>query len=80
MKLGVFGAGLIACAIGLSSAQARGPYGTIRIGNWAGGAYTNDDTGAFTACIAMANNALLLTANRRDFEKVQGLRFENWLE
>jgi predicted nucleic acid-binding protein len=32
------------------------------------------------ACIAMANNALLLTANRRDFEKVPGLRFENWLE
>ena len=33
-----------------------------------------------TACIAVANNALLLTANRRDFEKVPGLRFENWLE
>ena len=33
-----------------------------------------------TACVAMANNALLLTANRRDFEKVPGLRFENWLD
>ena len=33
-----------------------------------------------TACVALANNALLLTANRRDFEKVPGLRFENWLE
>ena len=33
-----------------------------------------------TACIAMASNALLLSANRRDFEKVPGLRFENWLE
>jgi tRNA(fMet)-specific endonuclease VapC len=33
-----------------------------------------------TSCIAMANNALLLTANRRDFEKVPRLRFENWLE
>ena len=32
------------------------------------------------ACIAMANSALFLTANRRDFEKVPGLRFENWLE
>jgi tRNA(fMet)-specific endonuclease VapC len=30
-------------------------------------------------CIALANNALFLTANRRDFEKVPGLRFENWL-
>ena len=32
------------------------------------------------SCIAMASNALLLTANRRDFEKVPGLRFENWLD
>ncbi len=32
------------------------------------------------ACITVANNALFLTANRRDFEKVPGLRFENWLE
>jgi len=32
------------------------------------------------ACIVMANNVLFLTANRRDFEKVPGLRFENWLE
>jgi tRNA(fMet)-specific endonuclease VapC len=33
-----------------------------------------------TASIAVANKALLLTANRQDFEKVPGLRFENWLE
>ena len=33
-----------------------------------------------TACIALASNALLLTANRRDFEKVPGLRFESWLD
>ena len=32
------------------------------------------------ACIALANNALFLTANRRDIEKVPGFRFENWLE
>jgi len=32
------------------------------------------------AGISLANNALFLTANRRDFEKVPGLRFENWLE
>ena len=32
------------------------------------------------AAIAIANSALLLTANRRDYEQVPGLRFENWLD
>ena len=32
------------------------------------------------ACCAIAVDALLLTANRRDFEQVPGLRFENWLD
>jgi predicted nucleic acid-binding protein len=31
------------------------------------------------ASIALVNDALLLTANSRDFEKVPGLQFENWL-
>ncbi|MFO0810250.1 MAG: type II toxin-antitoxin system VapC family toxin [Gemmataceae bacterium] len=32
------------------------------------------------AAIAIASNALLLTANRRDFEQIPGLKFENWLD
>ena len=32
------------------------------------------------AAIALVNHALLLSANRRDFERVPGLRVENWLE
>ena len=32
------------------------------------------------AAIAISRNALLLTANRRDFELVPGLRFDNWLD
>jgi len=31
------------------------------------------------ACIALANDALLLSANLRDFERVPGLRVEDWL-
>lgn len=32
------------------------------------------------ACTALSADALFLTANRRDFERVPGLRFENWLD
>jgi hypothetical protein len=36
------------------SAHAKGPYGSIKVGNWSGGGFTNDSTGAFTGCIASA--------------------------
>jgi tRNA(fMet)-specific endonuclease VapC len=32
------------------------------------------------AAIALVNNALLLTANRRDYEQIPSLRFENWMD
>ena len=32
------------------------------------------------AAIAIVSDALLLTANRRDFEQVPGLRFDNWMD
>ncbi len=32
------------------------------------------------AATALITDALLLTANRQDFEKVPGLRFDNWLD
>ena len=32
------------------------------------------------AAIAIVHNALLLTANRRDYEQIPGLRFENWMD
>ena len=31
------------------------------------------------AAISLAQNALLLSANLRDFQKIPGLRVENWL-
>src|SRR4029079_8065274 len=43
------------CLIAASStAQARGPYGSINVGNWKGGAYTNDQSGSFSHCAAGA--------------------------
>ena len=35
-----------------TSSHARGPYGSITVGNWQGGAYTNDKNGAFSHCAA----------------------------
>lgn len=32
------------------------------------------------AAITLVNDTLLLTANKRDFELVPGLRFENWMD
>ncbi|OWK36967.1 type II toxin-antitoxin system VapC family toxin [Fimbriiglobus ruber] len=32
------------------------------------------------AALALAHDALLLTANRQDFEQVPGLRFVNWMD
>jgi tRNA(fMet)-specific endonuclease VapC len=53
-----------------AAATALEGFGRVRIG-------TSDKKIASTA---IANNALLLTANRRDFEQVPGLRFENWMD
>jgi len=36
-------------------AEAGGPYGSISVAGWSGGAYTNDNTGEFSNCIASAN-------------------------
>jgi S1-C subfamily serine protease len=38
--------------VSVTSASARGPYGAITVGNWQGGAYTNDKNGAFSHCAA----------------------------
>ena len=46
---------LIAVLSGLpfgSASFAAGPFGSIRVGNWNGGAYTDDKTGAFSHCAA----------------------------
>ena len=32
------------------------------------------------AAITIVNHALLLSANRRDYERIPGLRFDNWMD
>src|ERR1700681_3845389 len=54
MKLKLAVAALLSSLIVMPTAQARGPYGSINVGNWKGGAYTNDQTGAFSHCVAGA--------------------------
>jgi hypothetical protein len=54
MKLKIVVATLLLSLIASSTAQARGPYGSINVGNWKGGAYTNDQTGEFSNCAAGA--------------------------
>ena len=36
---------------------AAGPFGTIHVGNWNGGAYTEDNNGTFTHCAAATSYA-----------------------
>lgn len=45
---------LAALLASVVSAEARGPYGVINVGNWKGGAFTDDRTGEFSHCGATA--------------------------
>ncbi|MDA9432997.1 S1C family serine protease [Bradyrhizobium sp. CCBAU 51627] len=40
------------CLVG--AADAKGPFGTVNVGGWVGGAFSNDETGAFSHCAATA--------------------------
>ncbi len=53
-----------------AAADRFGKFGRIKIG-------ASDRK---IAAIAITTGSLLLTANRRDFEQVPGLRFENWMD
>ncbi len=63
------------------AAQAAGPYGQVVVGNWSGGAYTNDRTGQFSHCAVNApykNGARLLTSVTSDFNWILGLSHPDW--
>jgi S1-C subfamily serine protease len=46
-------------------AYAKGPFGSVNVGNWIGGAFSNDETGAFFHCAATtpyANGVILVVS------------------
>jgi len=46
-------------------AHAKGPFGSVNVGNWIGGAFSNDETGAFSHCAATtpyANGVILVVS------------------
>ncbi|WGD52361.1 trypsin-like peptidase domain-containing protein [Bradyrhizobium sp. CB1650] len=48
---------VVACvlqALAIGTANAAGPFGSVSTGNWIGGAFTNDETRAFSHCAATA--------------------------
>ena len=53
MKIAIWAIAVALCVVAaVTPSSARGPYGSITVGNWQGGAYTNDKNGAFTHCAA----------------------------
>jgi hypothetical protein len=46
---------LLSMMLAIAAAQARGPYGSINVGNRKGGAFTNDQSGEFSHCVAGAS-------------------------
>jgi S1-C subfamily serine protease len=47
------------------AASAAGPFGSVNVGNWIGGAFSNDQTGAFSHCAATtpyANGVILVVS------------------
>ncbi len=64
-----------------STSSARGPYGSINVGNWHGGAYTNDQSGSFSHCAAGAtyqSGIYFVVSVGEDYSWRLGFAHENW--
>jgi S1-C subfamily serine protease len=65
----------------VSISYAGGPYGSISVGNWRGGAYTNDKTGAFANCAAGAtyeSGIYFMVSVNADLSWVLGFAQPDW--
>jgi S1-C subfamily serine protease len=68
-------------AAACSTSSARGPYGSINVGNWHGGAYTNDGSGSFSHCAAGAtyqSGIYFAVSVGEDYSWRLGFAHENW--
>jgi hypothetical protein len=67
-------------SLATSPSEAKGPYGSIKVGNWSGGAYTND-SGQFSHCVASASYlsgiSLFVVVNSQ-FNWSLGFSHNNW--
>src|SRR5436309_1664413 len=64
-----------------SNALAAGPFGTIHVGTWKGGAFTNDSTGAFAHCVVgsdYASGVGLLIGQASDHSWILGFTSGGW--
>ena len=82
MKLAIRAAiAALSLLITASMSFAAGPYGSISVGNWRGGAYTNDKTGAFANCAAGAtyeSGIYFMVSVNADLSWVLGFAHPDW--
>jgi cold shock CspA family protein len=80
-SLGLVRACLVATVLNTTNALAAGPFGTIHVGLWKGGAYTNDSTGAFMHCAAgsdYVNGVGLILGQQADRSWLLGFISASW--
>jgi S1-C subfamily serine protease len=82
MKTAISAIAATFCLIVMSSAsEARGPLGSINVGNWHGGAYTDDKSGAFSHCAAGASyqsGIYFVVSVGENFSWRLGFAHDNW--
>lgn len=70
----------LTCLLSLP-ANAAGPFGKIVVGNWSGGSFTNDQTGAFSHCAVSArykSGVTMLTSVTSQFIWLLGFSKPEW--
>ena len=81
-KAVIFFVTMVVCSVlAPGSVFAAGPFGTIHVANWQGGAYTDVNTGAFTHCAAGASyqtGNLITLALRTGGEWIIGFANPSW--